>query len=230
MKENFADGRHPEDKEDVELQEKTLTPAESKKKEEIVKSMKKDKEGFKERYGKRAKSVMYATATKQAKKVAEEVEQIDEISDKLVKKVFDKRMDNREKALKNDVSDSEWEKLKAKHKNNRNLRYNREKRLSKEEVEVNESKGPTSTYGLDTFATNEEPVTPLSRAKELARTAMSRIKNEMLGKAGATSEEIDPTIKSTDTLKGRIKGGKDDDVGPAATGRSTKVKFTPGPK
>lgn len=96
---------------------------------------------------------------------------------------------------------------------------------------VKEAKGPTSTYGLDTFAKEaNEPVTPLSRAKELARTAMSRIKNEMLGKAGATSEEIDPTIKSTDTLKGRIKGGKDDDVGPSATGRSTKVKYTPGPK
>lgn len=101
----------------------------------------------------------------------------------------------------------------------------------KKEDWVNEAKGPTSTYGLDTFAKEaNEPVTPLSRAKELARTAMNRIRNEMLGKAGATSEEIDPTIKSTDTLKGRIKGGKDDDVGPSATGRSTKVKYTPGPK
>ena len=60
--------------EEVEIQEKTLTPAESKKKEEIVKSMKKDKAGFKERYGKKARSVMYATATKTAKRVAEEVE------------------------------------------------------------------------------------------------------------------------------------------------------------
>jgi hypothetical protein len=38
-----------------------------KKKEEIVMSMKKGMAGFKERYGKDAKSVMYATATKQAK-------------------------------------------------------------------------------------------------------------------------------------------------------------------
>ena len=94
----------------------------------------------------------------------------------------------------------------------------------------NEAKGPTSDYGLETFATNEVSTTPLERAKSLARAALSKVKNEMLGKAGATSEEIDPRVKTTDTLKGRIKGGKDDDVGPGATGRSTKVKFTPGPK
>ena len=53
---------------EIELaQERTLTPAETDKKEEIVKSMKKGLSGFKERYGKDAKSVMYATATKQAK-------------------------------------------------------------------------------------------------------------------------------------------------------------------
>ena len=105
--------------EEVEIQEKTLTPAESKKKEEIVKSMKKGASGFKERYGKRAKEVMYATATKQAKKVAEEF--------------------------------------------------------------VSESQGPTSTYSSETFAqdanTSSNP-SPLDRAKELARSAMSRIKKE----------------------------------------------------
>jgi len=53
---------------EIELaQERTLTPAETDKKEEIVKSMKKGLSGFKERYGKDAKSVMYATATKNAK-------------------------------------------------------------------------------------------------------------------------------------------------------------------
>ena len=50
------------------LKERTLTEPEMKKKEEIVKSMKKGISGFKERYGKDAKSVMYATATKQAMK------------------------------------------------------------------------------------------------------------------------------------------------------------------
>jgi hypothetical protein len=54
--------------EDVEqIEERSLTEPEMKKKEEIVKSMKKGLSGFKSRYGDRAKEVMYATATKQAK-------------------------------------------------------------------------------------------------------------------------------------------------------------------
>ena len=50
------------------LEERHLTAAETKKKEETVKSMKKNLSGFKARYGDKAKSVMYATATKQAEK------------------------------------------------------------------------------------------------------------------------------------------------------------------
>jgi hypothetical protein len=50
-----------------QIKERSLTEPEMKKKEEIVKSMKKGLSGFKARYGKDAKSVMYATATKQAK-------------------------------------------------------------------------------------------------------------------------------------------------------------------
>jgi hypothetical protein len=54
--------------EEVEqIDERTLTSSETKKKEEVVKSMKKKLSGFRERYGKRAKEVMYATATKVAK-------------------------------------------------------------------------------------------------------------------------------------------------------------------
>jgi hypothetical protein len=54
--------------ESVELDERTLTSGESKKKEEYVKGMKKGLSGFKQRYGERAKEVMYATATRMAKK------------------------------------------------------------------------------------------------------------------------------------------------------------------
>ena len=50
------------------LDEKKLTKPETKEKERIVKGMKKDKKGFKKRYGDDAERVMYATATKQAKK------------------------------------------------------------------------------------------------------------------------------------------------------------------
>ena len=56
-------------KEEVEqIEERSLTEPETKKKEEVVKSMKKGLQGFKDRYGADAKSVMYATATKIAKK------------------------------------------------------------------------------------------------------------------------------------------------------------------
>jgi hypothetical protein len=54
-------------KEETELDERSLTEPEMKKKEEYVKGMKKKLSGFKERYGSRGKSVMYATATKMAK-------------------------------------------------------------------------------------------------------------------------------------------------------------------
>jgi len=55
--------------EEVEqIDEKHMTEPQMKKREEIVKSMKKGLAGFKERYGERAKNVMYATATKQAMK------------------------------------------------------------------------------------------------------------------------------------------------------------------
>ena len=64
--------------EEFQLDEKTLTSAETKKKEEIVKSMKKSAGDFEKRYPGRGKEVMYATATKMAKKVAEDVQQIDE--------------------------------------------------------------------------------------------------------------------------------------------------------
>ena len=50
------------------IEERMMTEPEKEKKEDIVKGMKKGMAGFKERYGDRAKDVMYATATKQAMK------------------------------------------------------------------------------------------------------------------------------------------------------------------
>tara|TARA_B100000925_G_scaffold47315_1_gene30809 strand:- start:2320 stop:3048 length:729 start_codon:yes stop_codon:yes gene_type:complete len=55
-------------KEESELEEKVLDKAETDEKERIVKGMKKNFTNFKDKYGKEAKSVMYATATKMAKK------------------------------------------------------------------------------------------------------------------------------------------------------------------
>ena len=50
------------------LTDRTLTKGEEKDKEKYVKGMKKNKSDFKDRYGKDAEAVMYATATKMAKK------------------------------------------------------------------------------------------------------------------------------------------------------------------
>ena len=68
-------------KEEFELDEKTLTDAETKEKERLVKSMKSNKADFEKRYPGRGKEVMYATATKMAKKIAKQkCEQIDEVA------------------------------------------------------------------------------------------------------------------------------------------------------
>lgn len=53
------------------MQERKLTKPEAKAKERIVKDLKGAKADFKKRYGDDAEAVMYATATKRAKKVAE---------------------------------------------------------------------------------------------------------------------------------------------------------------
>lgn len=54
-------------KEEVELDERELSKSEMETKEKYVKGMKKGIQGFKQRYGERAKEVMYATATSMAK-------------------------------------------------------------------------------------------------------------------------------------------------------------------
>ena len=54
--------------EEITIDERHMTDSEMNKREKIVKSMKKGLSGFKQRYGDRAKNVMYATATKQAMK------------------------------------------------------------------------------------------------------------------------------------------------------------------
>jgi len=59
--------------ESVKIDEKTLTAIETKKKEELVKSMKKNAADFEKRYPGRGKEVMYATATKMAKRMAEDI-------------------------------------------------------------------------------------------------------------------------------------------------------------
>lgn len=68
------------------ISEKTLSPSEKIKKEKFVKGMKKVKGDFEKRYGERGKDVMYATATKMAKK-----ESIEEAMD-LLKNVLSEKI------------------------------------------------------------------------------------------------------------------------------------------
>ena len=56
------------------IDEKTLTKMEMKKREEIVKSMKDKASDFEKRYPGRGKEVMYATATKMAKRMEEQMD------------------------------------------------------------------------------------------------------------------------------------------------------------
>ena len=60
---------------------RSMTGGEMDKREKIVKGMKKDKAGFKKRYGKDAEAVMYATATKQAMSDDEIKERVGGMSD-----------------------------------------------------------------------------------------------------------------------------------------------------
>lgn len=63
-----ADLEDGEDKDIYEESQSEMTPAQKKKREEIVLSLKSKMDDFKSRYGDRAKDVMYATATKMAMK------------------------------------------------------------------------------------------------------------------------------------------------------------------
>jgi hypothetical protein len=58
--------------EQVQIDEKTLSSSETREKERIVKSMKDKEADFEKRYPGRGKEVMYATATKMAKRMAEQ--------------------------------------------------------------------------------------------------------------------------------------------------------------
>jgi hypothetical protein len=67
-KKRLADLEDGEDKQIYEESESEMSPAQKKKREEIVLSLKGKMDEFKSRYGDKAKDVMYATATKMAMK------------------------------------------------------------------------------------------------------------------------------------------------------------------
>jgi hypothetical protein len=90
------------------LPEETMSDAETAKRENIVKSMKKNTQGFKDRYGDRWKSVMYATATKNAmKETMDPVGKEDADVDNNGKvNASDKYLKNRRKAISAKIKES----------------------------------------------------------------------------------------------------------------------------
>jgi hypothetical protein len=105
---------------DNNLGEEEMTDKQMKKREKIVLSMKKGEAGFKQRYGKNWKNVMYATATKQAMKAEasdtwngsydfilneEEVEQLNEISKSEVEHHFNNWINSEHAPYHRDAGD-----------------------------------------------------------------------------------------------------------------------------
>jgi len=222
-----VDKMHKEEVEQIE--EKEMTDAEMAKREKIVKSMKKGFAGFRQRYGKDAKSVMYATATKQAMKeesVEEEIDPKVRTKDTLKGQEPTAQKDDvgpgsdakstkvkfRGGPMKEEVKKSDIPAFIRKARGDKPLTVADAKAGSKDSISskenlakargVSEGKHPES----DTvpFVTNadqppfDKPYkkigstvtdksgaqhTPMSRARDLARSAMKRIKTEMLGKA-----------------------------------------------
>jgi predicted secreted protein len=222
-----VDKMHKEEVEQIE--EKEMTDAEMAKREKIVKSMKKGFAGFRQRYGKDAKSVMYATATKQAMKeesVEEEIDPKVRTKDTLKGQEPTAQKDDvgpgsdakstkvkfRGGPMKEEVKKSDIPAFIRKARGDKPLTVADAKAGSKDSISskenlakargVSEGKQPES----DTvpFVTNaDQPPfdgpykkigstvtdksgakhTPMSRARDLARSAMKRIKTEMLGKA-----------------------------------------------
>jgi hypothetical protein len=165
----FTSGEEDKTKETVKEE---MTDAQMKKREEIVKSMKKDKAGFKDRYGDRAETVMYATATKMAMK--EEAEELDEKSDqakqnKTMKNMMDASRGARFK-LNNPVPDAEPE-----HKTARAHNVAIGRALRKEEKKENVPFDGPYTKAQGTTKDKSGAVhTPMSRAKHLAKMAMKK--------------------------------------------------------
>jgi len=87
-KKRIADSEEGKDAAVYEENDDEMTPAQEKKREEIVMAMKKDKEKLQSRYGESWKAVMYATATKQAMSESFELDEAINPKDKKVVDAF----------------------------------------------------------------------------------------------------------------------------------------------
>lgn len=112
------------------------------KKEEIVKAMKKEKSEFQKRYGDKWKEVMYATATKSAKKVDEDYEDMKDDTLKRGAKIYNKVASNSQQPerARND-SQGKLDAIRAEYKKRMELR--KQGKL-KEEDDPTDSPNPQS--------------------------------------------------------------------------------------
>ena len=194
---NLAKARN----EEIELDEKQMTDDEMAKREKIVKSMKKGFAGFKQRYGKDAKSVMYATATKQAmKEGAEDSSAIttdtligrmpggksnDFKSYKIRVRPLDKEGEHQPKDATPIAIQPDDTPARKSHETNPSLKLKEGKRPETDDAPPFD--GPYTKIPSNVKDKSGAVHTPMSRARNLAKDAMKKLKTEMLGKLG-TSE------------------------------------------
>jgi hypothetical protein len=187
--------------EQYDLEEKKMTGAEMKKREDIVKGMKKGLAGFKARYGARAKDVMYATATKQAmKEGAEDSSAIttdtlagrsaggksnDFKSYKIRVRPLDKEGEQEPKDATPETIQPDDTPARKSHETKQTLKMEGKRPETDDAPPFEE---PYTRSAPDNIKDKSGAVhTPMSRARDLARAAMKKVKTEMLGKTG-TSE------------------------------------------
>ena len=187
--------------EEVELDEKQMTDDEMAKREKIVKSMKKGLAGFKSRYGKDAKSVMYATATKQAMKEGTEDSSAittdtligrmpggksnDFKSYKIRVRPLDKEGEHQPKDSTPIAIQPDDTPARKSHETASSLKLKEGKRPETDDAPPFEQ--PYTRIPSNVKDKSGAVHTPMSRARDLAKAALKKVRTEMLGKLG-TSE------------------------------------------
>jgi hypothetical protein len=183
-------------KEEVELEERTMTSADKTERERIVKGMKKGLAGFKSRYGKDAKSVMYATATKQAMKEAA-VDSAPITTDTLAGRMpGGKSNDFKSYKLRVRPLDKEGETI-PKDATPEIIQPDETPARKSHEVKEATIAGTSGWKKMAATVTDKSGAkhSPMSRARNLAQQAFKKVQDKtkvksemMLGKDGGTSE------------------------------------------
>ena len=179
-----------------ELEERKMTDSEMKKREDIVKGMKKGLAGFKSRYGARAKDVMYATATKQAMKEGSE-DSAPITTDTLAGRMpGGKSNDFKSYKLRVRPLDKEGEK-EPKDATPEIIQPDETPARKSHEVKEATIAGTSGWKKMPSTVTDKSGAqhSPMSRARNLAQQAFKKVQDKtkvksemMLGKAGGTSE------------------------------------------